>query len=408
MEFELSKCDCGSVSNGADIFAGISCEYKATSICGTSFCVNGGKCNENGVCDCSLPWVGKHCQFMMDGMAPINYQDERSDSLATNGNPFIDCNLKCMNGGVCVQGAKDLGVFQDSIKDVAHLNQTYAEDEFAHCACSSGWIGLTCENKVEVCGDIQHFCLHGSKCISDTNADRGYSCDCSQANDSIGDDSKTHVFGGDSCQYADMDICTIGSEYLGQPLYFCVNGGSCNARVMEDEPDPGCTCPDNYIGPHCEVNAAVDKNRASSSDVMKLSLIAGLLVALLGILAFVASYTRSLIFTGRKNGTATTGNADIPTTRTPFSPRRRRKAGFGKSKNQKSSVSDTTDVPPSSTFADDVDTTASGWRVEENEGVMKDCSLDDESPYGNNKNSVEFLSQDDDCVGNKVRGSQFV
>mmetsp|Transcript_6323 Transcript_6323/g.9736 ORF Transcript_6323/g.9736 Transcript_6323/m.9736 type:complete len:119 (-) Transcript_6323:558-914(-) len=80
----------------------------------------------------------------------------------------------------------------NTITSIAHLNQTYGDDQFVYCACTSGWIGLTCENKVEVCGNNEHFCLHGSKCISDVGTgDRGYSCDCSQVDDKIGNSRKT-------------------------------------------------------------------------------------------------------------------------------------------------------------------------------------------------------------------------
>jgi len=90
------------------------------------------------------------------------------------------------------------------------------------------------------------------------------------------------VFAGNSCQYIDMDVCTIGDEYLGRPLYFCVNGGSCNAKVTADMPDPICTCPNGYTGLSCEINVGIDAKR--------LVLITGVLLALVGVLALVANY----------------------------------------------------------------------------------------------------------------------
>jgi len=403
--FEVRTCDCDSTSNGVDFFAGSSCEYMATSFCPVSakasFCVNGGKCQESDVCDCELPWKGNRCEFPVDAKDPHRYHSESSSNRANDYDPLTECHLKCMNGGVCVQGAKDLGAVRDSIKDIAHLNQKYAEDQFAHCACTSGWIGLTCENKVEVCGDNQHLCFHGSKCVSDTNTDRGYSCDCSQANDTVGNNGEVRTFAGDACQYTDVDICTIGKEYLGQPQYFCVNGGSCNANVSGDVPDPVCGCPQNYEGLHCEVHRTIGKKRATYSEADRLVLIAALMLPVIVMLVLVANYTRSLLLTGRKNEAVITDNG-VPVTRTPFSPRRRRRSGFGKEppSNQNSAVSDNGEDG-------DVDAITSVGRVAGNEGVMSDCSLERESlPYGDNQENFVHNSSEDDVT--KLRGSHFV
>lgn len=389
--FEVRKCGCDSTSSGVEIFAGVSCEHKATSFCATptqsSFCVNGGKCQENDVCDCDSPWKGIHCELHIDPKDLPSYYDDNVNDLANGGNSLIDCNLKCRNGGTCVQGAKDLEFLHDTIRDVAHLNQTHAEDQFAHCACTSGWIGLTCENKLEVCGEDQHFCLHGSKCIPDTNVDQGYSCDCSQADDITGDNNKIHVFAGDSCQYTDTDICTIGDEYPGQPLYFCVHGGSCNDWVIGNVADPGCTCPDNYTGPHCEVNIAIGKKRASASKIKNVVMIAGTLSALVVVLACAANYIRSRM--NGRDAPITTDN-DVTVTGMIFSPRRRRRAGFGRSANRKSSIS-VTGLPSSSCDADPIPL----GPVDENDGI-----LNDDNPI-----LVESLPPHD---GSKFRGSHFV
>lgn len=400
--FEVRKCDCDSTSTGVDIFAGVSCEHKATSFCTiptkARFCVNGGICQKNNVCDCELPWKGIHCELpVLPKDLPDDYDDSVND-VATNDNSLTECNLKCMNGGTCVQGAKDLGFLHDTIRDVANSNQTHAEDQFAHCACTSGWSGLTCESKIEVCGEDQHFCLHGSKCISDTTVDWGYSCDCSQADFSIGNNNDIHYFAGDSCQYTDSDICTIGNEYSGQPLYFCVNGGSCNAWVLSDEPDPGCTCPDNYIGPHCEVNTAIGKNRSSGLKVENAGVIAGSLVTLLGVLALITSYLGSKLT--RKN-ISVPASKSAPVTETPFSPRRRRRAGFGRSPNRKPSIS-VNDVPPSCDLDDDP--IASG-HINERDGIMNDRLGDERSYYGENPVLVENLSLN---VGSKLQDSHYV
>lgn len=187
---------------------------------------------------------------------------------------------------------------------------------------------------------------------------------------------------------SDTDICTIGDEYHGRPLYFCLNGGRCNNKVTSDKPDPGCTCPDNYTGHNCELKILIGPKG--------LGLIAGLLVALVGVLVFVANYIRKLLLKGRKNTDLAGATIDnnVAAMKTTLNPRRHRKAGFGKSARRKSQ--------PSFSSNDE--------GVRENEGVMKDCSLDDdESPYVHNQEMVEFSSQaDEDEIDIKLRGTHFV
>ena len=402
---EVRNCDCGSTSIAVDIFAGVSCEHKATSLCTTptqeSFCVNGGQCQENNSCKCDSPWQGIHCEFPVAPKDLPNFYDDSINDLTDNDNSAIECNLICMNGGTCAQGAKDLGFLRDTVGDVAHLNQTHADDQFAHCVCTDGWVGLTCEQKIEVCGKEQHICLHGSKCNLDPNIDRGYSCDCSKADDTVGD-NEIHVFAGDSCQYTDTDICTIGDDYPGRPLYFCVNGGGCNAWVVGNELDPGCTCTDDYAGPHCEINidrsSAVDKKRkrASASKSNNAGMIIGTLLGLLAVLALLAIGVRFWMV--RKERPAAT--KDIPANRgTSFPRRRRRRSGFGGSPNlhlnPRSPIANT-DLPPSS----DIDSV-----VDHNDGIMNDGLEDKSEPYLDDPVLVESHSHDD---GRQLHGSDFV
>lgn len=196
-----------------------------------------------------------------------------------------------------------------------------------------------------------------------------------------------------------IDVCTTGDEYPGQPLYFCVNGGSCNAWVTKDEPDPGCTCADNYTGPHCEVNIESGKS-SSAFEAKRMSLITGAMFTLLGMIALIAvRFWRSRKAT--KNGTIATGEG-VPVTKTPFSPRRRRRAGFGRTPNWESS--DSISSVPSSSL--DPSAITSGGCVDQNEGIMNEHPAGDEKPHGKKQVWVENTSWQDD--GSKLQGSNFV
>jgi len=276
------QCDCSMAFDETYLYAGTGCEFPATVICsvpddgqglkGSSFCTNHGNCTDDAAlgCDCMPGFSGPACEFEDHSVEPpvdnndIPNNSDANDNTNTSDNDSpIDCQLKCMNGGNCAHGAKDLGSLKDIIGDVSHLNQTYANDYFAHCVCAEGWVGPTCEQKLDICGEGEHVCLHGSKCVPDTSAESEYTCDCSEADDVIGNNGKT-AFAGDSCQYHGTEICTIGDPYPGQPLFFCVNGGSCNAWVSAESSDhPGCACPENYDGPHCEINTTLKKKLKS-------------------------------------------------------------------------------------------------------------------------------------------------
>merc|ERR1712003_575984 len=100
--------------------------------------------------------------------------------------------------------------------------------DFDHCVCQPGFTGLRCEYNIETCGEEEHFCLHGAKCITITNSDnlQKYSCDCSTTSSSI-----SPAFAGESCEHKSTSVCTIGDLLPGQPLSFCVNGGTCLREV---------------------------------------------------------------------------------------------------------------------------------------------------------------------------------
>ncbi|KAL3920110.1 MAG: hypothetical protein SGILL_003424 [Bacillariaceae sp.] len=327
---EIKHCDCALAMDETEIFAGKSCEFKATSLCASPvdgsvgnihFCVNGGECPDGNnpmmPCQCDIAWEGFHCEY---AVAADDLPPQFHDNI--DGDDNDGCGLQCVNGGYCAEGAKDLGSLHDTISDVYHLNQTFDNEHFAHCVCPEGFVGLTCQHKIEVCGNEEHVCLHGSTCVEHENGQ--HSCDCSDADEIVGKNEKP-LFAGDSCQYTGTDICTIGEGYPGEPLYFCVNGGSCNAQVTSDQPDPGCQCPDDYVGPHCETLTRVSSERSSSSG--NAAKIAGAIMAVFAIA--VVAITVAVRMTRYKSAAAVEEPSSSSGTGTPFPRRRRRKAGYG-------------------------------------------------------------------------------
>ena len=177
----------------------------------------------------------------------------------------------------------------------------------------------TCEYRVEICED-KHVCLHGSKCVG--NFIDGYSCACDEAD---WKNDKASAFAGDSCQYTatGTDICTIGEEYPGKPLYFCVNSGICNAFVSGDQPNPGCVCPEGWMGIHCEIRT--DRlETIGDKDSVPVGSIIGISSALIVFLVLVLVGIR-LWITKKEKPEPTAVGKDISSKVNPFRRRRRRR-----------------------------------------------------------------------------------
>jgi hypothetical protein len=147
-----------------------------------------------------------------------------SPSAPTDG---VDssCALKCQNGGSCQYGVKTLGILAGVANSTPYLNQTHSEN-YEHCACLDGFVGLRCEHKIEVCGDGKQFCLHGGKCLLNGQV---HSCDCASASFQGGNAT------GSYCQHGTTEICSAGDRSPGHVLSFCVNRGSCIRMVSQGE-----------------------------------------------------------------------------------------------------------------------------------------------------------------------------
>ena len=111
-------------------------------------------------CDCLDGFSGPICEFR--------------DSAV----PEKDCKLTCQNNGVCRSGAKDVGFLKKFNLDMPNSDQAFSEN-FEHCVCPKGYVGLQCENQVMVCPGGEHVCMNGAECLADDSSGRlEYNCDC--------------------------------------------------------------------------------------------------------------------------------------------------------------------------------------------------------------------------------------
>ena len=74
-----------------------------------------------------------------------------------------NCPLDCKSGGVCVRGNADFSEFTTTEHSMPYLKDL--SDGGYFCECPPGTTGLLCERQYESCGDGNHFCFHGGKCL---------------------------------------------------------------------------------------------------------------------------------------------------------------------------------------------------------------------------------------------------
>jgi len=86
---------------------------------------------------------------------------------------------------------------------------------------------------IEYCKD-GHRCENGSKCVEDSSNENSYHCDC--------DEDSAGLY----CSHTATEFCSIDNKH------FCTNLGTCKTKVTSDEPHPGCTCRQGYVGNYCQ------------------------------------------------------------------------------------------------------------------------------------------------------------
>lgn len=222
-------CDCSRAATKDGSYAGQYCQYEAENFCdkmatenGQLFCVNGGVCHQRGShlgCDCPDGYHGPICEFKdPDPTAPPEPE------VQAEIEEYEACSLQCQNDGQCRNGVKDTSFLNKFGAEVTHLNQSHDEN-FEHCVCPEGFVGLTCEHRVESCPGGQHACFHGARCVDDGS---GASCDCQPGFTAL------DKLAGKFCERQSTTLCTKASASGTASFAFCVNNGECVDVIEED------------------------------------------------------------------------------------------------------------------------------------------------------------------------------
>ena len=149
---------------------------------------------------------------------------------------------------------KDCGEFGECILDTKSCGDICEE----RCKCLPGYVGFDCSYSVEICtdevieGSVQS-CYNGGKCVPVepgeaifASDETQYRCDCSEAYGLAGSD----IHAGHQCEFPAEMSCEKDSD---KSVYsFCVNQGVCTKQIAHGEPHPGCICPKDFEGWHCQ------------------------------------------------------------------------------------------------------------------------------------------------------------
>lgn len=146
---------------------------------------------------------------------------------------YDGCSMECQNDGVCRKGAKDVSFLAKFGLHRGLLGTKYNED-FEHCVCPRGFVGMSCEYNMDVCPGLDHVCMHGGECqiVAEDGLSINLHCDCMNAKTS------RNRYAGEYCEERSTDFCTVDGEMTKQGKgydAFCTNGAKCKDSVEPGE-----------------------------------------------------------------------------------------------------------------------------------------------------------------------------
>merc|ERR1712226_1342710 len=102
----------------------------------------------------------------------------------------------------------------------------------------------------------------------------------------------------------------------GKPLSFCVNGGSCLKEVTSEEEHAGCTCPEDWIGPHCELkkapnNEILNENTLRKQPKQNSAAKSKVTILVTSIIAFISAAAITITLIAKKHHKNPEGNNSI-------------------------------------------------------------------------------------------------
>ena len=129
-----------------------------------------------------------------------------------------------------------------------------ADAQPMRCECNFGFAGADCSFPYEQCPDGFTTCYDGAKCVrglsnkdptdQDGRDGDNYECDCEAM------DNNPSEFVIEQCENPVDEVCEMGVKLSSYA--FCTNSGTCKQLVESGQPHPGCDCPSEFEGRHCQ------------------------------------------------------------------------------------------------------------------------------------------------------------
>lgn len=276
-------------------FTGVTCEVEESVQCGKGVCFNGAECVQtvsldgstifNEFCRCpqdhDQSYAGKFCEHESTVFCPTPDGHDKSQYFCANGGecpsePHLSCNcldgysgpkcevspdarihdecdLDCKNGGECFFGQSP--IIDEYEKDLYMDGLDFLLDN-KHCRCPPGYVGLRCEIRYEKCGENEHYCLHGSGCVSDNDM---WTCDCESASTLL-----STAYAGEYCEHAATEFCEGPGAHQRS---FCTNHGTCLGEIGPAVDHVGCKCHEGWTGEYCEFESQATDGIATKAFV---------------------------------------------------------------------------------------------------------------------------------------------
>jgi hypothetical protein len=133
-----------------------------------------------------------------------------------------NCVITCLNDDYCRRGTEIVSVPEGLSHETGNLmdgTSSPSSAAFEGCVSPAGDTGGHCEHSFEECGNSEHMCLLGSKCVPSNDVKQLWTCECGEAS-------------GNTCNRHRSTECTSPDAHNGvyrghESLILCVNDGVC-------------------------------------------------------------------------------------------------------------------------------------------------------------------------------------
>lgn len=295
-------------------FSGTECRDRIY-YCDSTPCENGATCEDNEpgnyTCLCTEDFEGQNCtdrKIITCAQQPCQNEQPCYDK-APLGKIAYECDCGPLFEGLNCEHEKD---FCKSHPCQNGATCTSSSEEATYeCSCPTGYRGRTCGDVIDFCSDLQEACQNGGRCEGYIG---GYECDCfgtgyqgTYCEVDIDECDSSPCLNNGSCTNLDGSYkCSCVPEFFGKNCHLnnschherpCQNEAVCTPLEEAERPF-FCNCTVGYYGVTCALQVS-----SAALDGTDLSLVIGLTVACIFLVAFIVMATVFLRVAKKKRAT---------------------------------------------------------------------------------------------------------